>query len=292
LAIRLGVAGLKIASVAARSITLGISSTVAEIAGRTLGDRVADTSGLQRNLRSIGVADPGAASRRAIGYYARYWVDTLRLPTVSAEVLDRRFSFAGYDHIREVQRRGHTPIMVLPHLGSWEWAAAWLGRICDQHVIAVVERLEPPELFDWFAKTRNSYGVEIVPLGSGAMERLMTAARDRAGIITLVADRDIAGNGIPVRFFGAEASLPAGPAILGLRTNSPLLPVAVYDTGRTRSCEVRPPIWPDRSGGFRADVLAMTQRVASELEDLISAAPEQWHVLADIWPPAATTSRR
>ncbi len=243
---------------------------------------------LERNLRTVGVADPGSAGRSAIGYYARYWVDTLRLPTVSAEVLDRRFSFAGYDHIREVQRRGCTPIMVLPHLGSWEWAAAWLGRICHQHVIAVVERLEPPELFEWFASTRNSYGVEIVPLGSQAMARLMTAAREQAGIITLVADRDIAGTGIPVRFFGAEASLPAGPAILGLRTDSPLLPVAIYDSGPTRSCEVRPPIWPTRSGGFRADVAAITQQVASELEDLIRAAPEQWHVLTDIWPQATT----
>jgi len=244
---------------------------------------VGGTAALERNLRMVGVDDPRASAREGIGGYASYWVDTLRLPTLANRVTDRRFSYIGYHNIRDVQATGVAPIMVLPHLGSWEWAAAWLGRIGHQKVVAVVERLEPPEVFEWFRATRESYGVNVVPLGTDALRQLVAVAADTSSIICLVADRDIAGNGQAVSFFGRTTTMPGGPALLSFRTGSPLLPVAIYDRGATRECRVMAPIWPERKGKLRDDVNGMTQEVAHALEPLIAAAPEQWHVLTDLW---------
>ncbi len=275
-------------STATRLLPIRLLGRLAHRVGRLIAPRLGGTAALERNLRVVGTNDPAKAARRGIGGYASYWVDTLRLPSLPDRVTDRRFSFIGYHHILDVQRAGKTPIMVLPHLGSWEWAAAWLGRIGDQKVVAVVERLEPEQVFEWFEQTRESYGVEVVPLGTDAMRRLVAIATDRSAIICLVADRDIAGNGQTVSFFGQEASLPGGPALLSLRTGSPLLPVAIYDTGSTRECVVCPPLWPERQGKLRDDVARMTQDVARALEPLIAAAPDQWHVLSDIWPAEAS----
>ena len=55
--------------------------------------------------------------------------------------------------------------MALPHLGGWEWAGFWLAQVQDIPVTAVVEQLEPPELFEWFVGLRRSFGMEVVPLG-------------------------------------------------------------------------------------------------------------------------------
>lgn len=274
---------LRAATQLARLVPLDMAGCIAQLAGAWIAPRLAGTSHLAGNLARVGVADPGASAARGVGSYGRYWVDTFRLPTLPAAVIDRRFSYSGYDHIIEVQRAGHTPIMVLPHLGSWEWAAAWLGRIAGQHVMAVVERLEPDEVFEWFVDLRQSLGVEIVPLGRAAMGRLVRAATERDRIICLLADRDLGGNGVPVDFFGRRARLPAGPALLSLRTGSPLLPVAIYDYGRTRRCVVEPPIWPERSGSLRRDAAALTQQVADALAALIGSAPHQWHVLSPVW---------
>lgn len=241
------------------------------------------TETLRQNLAQTGVEFPRAAATAGIGNYARYWIDTLALPTMPTVELDRRFSYLNYHHIREVQREGQTPIMVLPHLGSWEWAAAWLGRVADQHVIAVVERLSDESVFDWFVSTRSSYGVDVIPLGPTAMAKLVAATKGSNRIICLLADRDIAGNGVEVDFFGARASFPAGPALLSLRSGNPLLPVAIYDDGRTRRCQVLPPIWPHRNGRLKDDLISTTQGVAKQLEALIAAAPDQWHVLSPVW---------
>jgi KDO2-lipid IV(A) lauroyltransferase len=231
-----------------------------------------------------GTQDPAGLARKGIGFYAKYWVDTLKLPRQRSEVIDRRFSFVDYHHILDVQQSGATPIVVLPHLGSWEWAAAWLGMVDEQRVAAVVEKLEPPALFEWFRATREAYGVEVIPLGPDAFKTLMVKAKLGDSVICLVADRDIAGTGVEVDFFGHATALPGGPAVLSLRSGSPLLPVAVYDRGSTRECRIHPPLWPERSGRLRDDVVLTTQRVARELEHLISEAPAQWHVLSEIWP--------
>jgi KDO2-lipid IV(A) lauroyltransferase len=236
-----------------------------------------------------GAHDPVGEARKGIGFYARYWVDTLKLPRQRSEIIDRRFSFVGYHHILDVQQSGATPVMVLPHLGSWEWAAAWLGLVEEQAVTAVVEKLEPPALFEWFRSTRESYGVEVVPLGPDAFRILMARTKQGGSIVCLVADRDIAGSGVVVDFFGHPTTLPGGPAVLSLRSGCPLVPVAIYDRGSTRECRVLSPLWPERNGKFRDDVALTTQRVARELEHLISEAPAQWHVLSEIWPQPDTS---
>jgi len=47
---------------------------------------------------------------------------------------------------------------------------------------------------------------------------------------------------------------------------------------------VLPPIPTERQGRLRADVTRVTQDLARSLEQLISAAPEQWHLMQPNWP--------
>jgi phosphatidylinositol dimannoside acyltransferase len=47
---------------------------------------------------------------------------------------------------------------------------------------------------------------------------------------------------------------------------------------------VRPPVPADRQGRLRDDIAVITQRLADEFEELIRAAPEQWHLLQPNWP--------
>ena len=243
---------------------------------------------------AVGRHSTPSAVGAGFGSYARYWMESFRLPTVTLKHLDRGFSFVGYEHIEAVRSSGVGPILVLPHLGGWEWAAAWLGRVAKVPVTAVVERLEPDDVFDWFEELRASWGVDVVPLGSDAFGRTVRAVRDRH-IVCLLADRDVGGNGVDVEFFGERTTLPVGPAVVASRTGAPILPTAVYFSGRQRLCRVGAPIHPEavvassasdpgarRRGRDRYQ--ALTQRMATEFEGLIAQAPDQWHLLEPNWP--------
>ena len=144
---------LRVGSAVLRLVSVGLAGRFANRLGQRFSGRVGGIDALERNLSAVGVTDPRASARKGIGAYAKYWVDTLRLPNLSEAAIDRRFSFLNYHHILDVQSDGKTPIMVLPHLGSWEWAAAWLGKLEGQRVVAVVEQLEPVEVFEWFKET-------------------------------------------------------------------------------------------------------------------------------------------
>lgn len=275
---------LRAAAAASRLVPFDPLVAGAERAAASLGPRLlgAKTEQLGRNIgRVVGPeVETAELARRGVGSYGRYWAESFRIPHLSARQIDRGFSFSGYEHLLRSLERGVGPIIVLPHLGGWEWAAAWLARVHGHGVTAVVERLEPPEVFDWFAELRRAYGVNVVPLGPGAMGEL-TAAVKRGDVVCLVADRDIGGTGIELDFFGERTSLPVGPALLARRTGAPLLPTAIYFRGRQRVAVVTGSIEPARG---RAENERLTRAVTDELERLIAAAPDQWHVLEPNWP--------
>jgi KDO2-lipid IV(A) lauroyltransferase len=153
------------------------------------------------------------------------------------------------------------------------------------HLTVVAEAIEPPELFEWFVRLRERLGMTVVAHGPAAAHAVLAALR-RNEVVCLLCDRDLGRDGVEVEFFGERTTLPAGPATLALRTGAPLIPAATYFTSRLdgHRAVVRPPIAVERAGAFRADVARVTQALARELERLISAHPEQWHLLQPNWP--------
>jgi KDO2-lipid IV(A) lauroyltransferase len=232
---------------------------------------------------SLGGAELDARVREVYRSYGRYYGESFRLPTIGPTELDARMSYEGYEHVSEARDAGLGPLVVMPHLGSWEWSAYWLTRVRHVPVTAVVERIEPVALFDWFVDYRESIGMHIVPLGPEAGREVVAAVKARH-VIALLCDRDINRSGVEVTFFGETTTLPSGPAVLALRTGAPLLPTAIYDRGPVHHGVIRPPLPVDRRASFRADVARITQSLATELEALIRVAPEQWHLMQPNWP--------
>jgi KDO2-lipid IV(A) lauroyltransferase len=233
--------------------------------------------------RVTGRRDP-AAVHGVFHWYGRYWLEILRLPAdVRNGAVDPNFTIEGYEHVTEALAKGKGAILALPHLGGWEWAAAWMAKR-GHHMLAVVEPLDPPELLEWFARQREAIGLEVVPIGADVSRTVLRALRDNR-IVCLLSDRDLTGDGVEVDFFGERTTLPAGPATLAVRTAAALLPVAVYfEAGRGHRGVVRPPISTARQGGLRDDIGRITQCLAHEFEALIRVAPEQWHLLQPNWP--------
>lgn len=225
-----------------------------------------------------------AAMHEAFESYARYWVESFRLPSLSAETVAAGIYVDGYEQLVAARRDGKGAILALPHLGGWEWAGRWLADVGNP-VTVVVERIEPPELFDWFADLRAKLGMTVVALGPEAGRATLQALK-RNEIVCLLSDRNIGPGGVEVEFFGERTKLPAGPATLSLRTGAPLFPVAVYFTDERNGHRglVRPPIPAERRGSLREDVARVTQALAAELEHVIRRAPEQWHLFQPNWP--------
>lgn len=273
-----------------------MSRVLPDRVARTVGEALGAAAGtvpsgrrriVERNLDRVRPGLDGSARRRAarrtFASYGRYYVESFRLPGTSPEDLDAGLTHDGYEHVEAARQAGRGCILALPHLGGWEWAGFWLARVKGMPVTVVVERLEPPAMFEWFADLRRQFGFEIVPLGPDAGPACMRALRANHAL-ALLCDRDVAGGGVPVELFGEQTTLPGGPATLALRSGAPLLPAAIYFDGSGRHAVVRPPVPAARQGRLRDDVTRITQDLAHELEELIRRAPDQWHLMQPNWP--------
>jgi KDO2-lipid IV(A) lauroyltransferase len=281
------VGAFRMGALAARLMPAPIAAGTAA----SLGFGASFTSPAKRRMieRHLQRANPnlrGAALRvavqQAFDSYARYYVDSFRLPSLSKRTVARNFTIDGRERIDEALAGGNGVIFALPHLGGWEWGGRWMTDH-GYKMTVVVEAIEPPELFEWFRDLRAELGMTVVPVGPTAGAAVLKALRGNE-IVCLLSDRDIDRNGVEVEFFGERTTLPAGPATLSLRTGAPILPCGVYFTPNGHHAVVRPPVPTVRRGGLRDDVARVTQAMAYELEFLIRRAPEQWHLFQPNWP--------
>jgi KDO2-lipid IV(A) lauroyltransferase len=222
-------------------------------------------------------------TREGVRRYLRYWQEAFLLPAWSKERISGTFQLVeGLDLLDEAMANGKGAVMALPHMGNWDHAAAW-ATLRYGEVTTVAERLKPEGLFDKFVEYRESLGMEVLPLGGPEVVRTLAQRLRNGGLVGLVADRDIHKTGVPVTFFGEEASMPSGPAVLSLLTGSPLFPVTCWHTESGTQAAVHPRIEIPESGSRLERAAIMTQRLADAFEESIRRHPEDWHMMQSLW---------
>jgi phosphatidylinositol dimannoside acyltransferase len=220
---------------------------------------------------------------KAFDSYAHYWVEASRVGALRSDQIETRFSVEGFDPFREHMARGRGVVLALPHVGSWEYGGRWLAQQ-GYPMTTVGELLEPPELFDWFTSQRAELGLTVLPPGPDTTVRLLDTLRS-GRVVGLLADRDLAGSGVEVEFFGEKTTLPGGPALLSLRSGAPIMTCAIYQRPHDRfHALIQPALDTRRTGRLRQDVQRLTEEMARGLESLIREAPEQWHLFQPNWP--------
>ena len=213
--------------------------------------------------------------------YLRYWCDTFRLPLWSSEDIVGSTTVINDYLLRDALDAGRGAIVSLPHAGNWDRAGAYYCET-GAPVVTVAEHLEPERLFKKFLAYRESLGMEV--LDASARSLALLSQRLRQGrLVALVADRDLSRNGVDVTFFGHPARMPAGPAVLSMKTGAPLLTAFVryIDTGIEIHFE--PAIAVPENGTTQEKVSEMIQESATRLERHLVNHVSDWHMLQRIW---------
>jgi phosphatidylinositol dimannoside acyltransferase len=253
---------------------------------------------LESNLRRVLGPDAGDRELRRVTHlgvrsYLRYWREVFQLPRMKAADLVARMHVVDEQRLRDAVAAGNGLVLVLPHMGNWDHAGAWLAGT-GVPFTTVAERLEPASLYERFVSFRESLGMEVIPLTGGERPPFeLLAERLRAGgTLCLLGDRDLTTTGIEVDFFGAPARMPAGPAALAHDTGAALLPVTLwYPDPRRWSARIHSQV-PTPATGTRAQKIeAMTQQVADAFADGISEHPADWHMLQRVWVADLDTRR-
>jgi lauroyl/myristoyl acyltransferase len=285
---------------AAWRITRALPARTAYALFRAGADRAArgDGGGVQRladNLRVV-VGDQLPEDqfqqlvRDAMRSYARYWCDAFRLPSKTAEQHRTGFTLHGEEILLRNCEAGIGTVLGLPHGGNWDAAGAWVASM-GMPITTVAERLKPEGLYDRFVAFREGLGMEILPLTGGDQPVLdVLTDRLKAGsVVPLLADRDFSRSGVPVTFFGRRTRMPAGPAILSIRTGAPFHTVDMYYEPDGPVGQMSEPIPMPSDGTLAERVAALTQAMAANFEAGVRRHPADWHMLAKMFVPTRAT---
>ena len=213
--------------------------------------------------------------------YLRYWCDTFRLPLWSSEEIVQSTTVINDFLLRDALAAGKGAIVSLPHAGNWDRAGAYYCET-GAPVVTVAEHLEPERLFKKFLAYRESLGMEV--LDASARSLALLSQRLRQGrLIALVADRDLSRSGVDVTFFGHPARMPAGPAVLSIKTGAPLLTAFVRYVDTGIEIHFEPAIVVPAAGTVQEKVSIMIQESATRLEGHLVNHLSDWHMLQRIW---------
>lgn len=237
-------------------------------------------SNLERTQPSITKLNLDLLVIDAMRSYMRYWVDTFRFPDWSSVRVSETVSVTNEHLLLDAVAAKTGVIVALPHAGNWDHAGAYF---CAKGVplVTVAERLKPEKLFLKFLAYRQAMGMEVLPLDGRVLGTLAQRLRQGA-LVALVADRDLSRSGIDVEFFKGTARMPAGPALLALKTQAPLITAFVSYTEIGIHIDFKNVVLPS-AGEEDAKVREIVQTIATHFEEGISQNPQDWHMLQRIW---------
>ena len=213
--------------------------------------------------------------------YLRYWFDTFRLNKWSKSRIIETTFVVRENLLRDPIETKEGCIIALPHAGNWDHAAAYF---CSTGIplTAVVEKLKPEAIFKKFLAYRQSIGIEAISHREKTIPILIERL-NQGKLIALVADRDMSRNGIEVNFLGGIAKMPAGPAILAIKTGSPLVTAYIRYLNKGIEITFDETIKLPVTGSEEEQIKIVTQSMADNFAKRIKDSPVDWHMLQRIW---------
>ena len=230
-------------------------------------------------------------ARRSLVNYCKYLVDFVRFPGVSPEVIvDSVDGTKEYEALDRALEAGNGAVVICMHFGNWDLGAgATAGR--GYPVTVIAETFAEPRLDAMVMHSRERLGMRIVKMEK-AGPSLLRGLKEN-GVLALLIDRSVPGEGVRVKFFGEDVEVPAGPARMALRTGAAVVPTAFARVHPNRPavkalCDFG--IRPEQTGDRDGDVHALTQAIMSSHERFVREYPDQWYMFRPMWTAAGASA--
>ncbi len=238
------------------------------------------------NLRRIlgpraAQSDIERCTRATFNYILYNYFDLFRLPHLSDDTVDRLVTVSGWENVTTAMSNGQGILMTSAHLGNIEIVLyAMLRR--GLSITIPVERINPPELFNYISRVRMSKGLKLIPIDGPLLD--LIRALKRGEVVGVAGDRDITGTGRVVSFFGYPARLPDGHLRLALKTGAPLVVgFSRRNPDHTYHAYFLPPFHLPTAGSEEERLEAGMHFIIAEMEKAIRQTPEQWTVTVSVW---------
>jgi lauroyl/myristoyl acyltransferase len=239
---------------------------------------------LVENMRPF-AGDQASATRlaaRSLQNTVSYYIDLCSMPHRPMERFEQEhLEVMGGQRLQALGEPGPV-IAVSAHTGNAELsiqALTYRGR----PFVALVEPQEPPEWSQYVLGIRTRSGGAFYEADLRGLRQCVEALRG-GGLVGLMGDRDIQGNGLCTSVAGRCVRLPRGPWQLARAEGALVLPVFTARKQRDRfRVWVEEPFRVGRGPDEEGDVREAVTRFAGLLGMHLQRDPSQWAFTEDYW---------
>jgi lauroyl/myristoyl acyltransferase len=220
-------------------------------------------------------------ARATFNYLLYNYYDLFRLPNLDAEAVNQLVTVSGWENVEAATAGGRGILMTSAHLGNIE-VVLYAMLLRGLSITIPVERITPPELFEYITNLRTSQGLRLIPIDGPLLDLIRSLKK--GGVVGVAGDRDITQTGRVVEFFGHPAHLPDGHLKLALKTGAPLVVgFSRRNPDHTYQAYFLPAFYLPAEGTDEERLEAGMQFIVNEMEKAIRQIPEQWTVTVSIW---------
>ena len=259
-----------------------VGGFLARSVGPVLGISKRARLNLRRALPDLSDSDVSRIVRGMWDNLGRVAAEYPHLDKFKAYEPGGRVTVEGLHEVLDPRRPDTRFIFFSAHFGNWE-IAMLAATQAGLDVLAIYRAPNNPFVDELIGEARSVTGGELVPKGSVAARRAISALAEGKHICMLVDQK--MNDGIAVPFFGRDAMTAPALARLALRYDCVVLPCRVERVrGATFRLVVDPPIPLPHTGDSRADEKQLMTAVNAAVEGWIRRRPEQWFWLHRRWP--------
>ncbi|MDR3112353.1 MAG: lysophospholipid acyltransferase family protein [Elusimicrobiota bacterium] len=222
---------------------------------------------------------------------ARNFFELANFPRINLGFLQSISSVENKNLIEIALQKGKGLLFVSAHTGNWEITAAAVAAL-GLPVNVVAKKIYIDGLNDMLVKYRESKNVKVILKDAKDTGRKLLRALKNGEIIAMLIDQDTEVSGVFVDFFGQKAWTPSGLAVLALKTGAEVLVGVDQRIGRyNHKTIIYGPVKIETTGNVEIDVVTLTQKATSILEEHIRICPEQWVWFHKRWKTQSITRK-
>lgn len=217
------------------------------------------------------------------GFYRNFGqnlTEILFIPLIGREYLNKYINIAGADYIQEAFKRGKGVIFLAVHEGSWELSNVICAGLGFPFVLFVRSQ-RYPRLNELLNSYRMQKGCRIIRR-DGQMRQVIEALKNNESI-GMTCDQG-GKNGIPLKFFGKEASWATGAIRLALKYDAAILPIFyVRINGAYHKVIIGPAFKIKKTGNPKTDIRDNLAEIIRLFERYILTYPKEYLWTYKIW---------
>lgn len=226
-----------------------------------------------------GSAERYRMARAVFRHFGEWATEFVKIPQFDRAQVDLLVTVEGEENLCRALEMGKGALLITGHFGNWEFMARWLATH-DYPLNVVARKANDPHADRLLTETRSGNGAQVFSRGSSARAVLQCLKKNE--IVALLPDQNAADVFVP--FLGQPTGTVDGPAIIHLKTGTPLLFSWCARMPDDRFHIIfEPPEVVLPTGDRAADIARVMTLINARLETRIRHQPTQWLWLHDRW---------